>query len=318
MENRKISVIIPVYKVEKYLPKCIESIVNQTYNNLEIILVDDGSPDRSSEICDKYALKDGRIKVIHKENGGVARARNTGLDAATGDYIGFVDSDDWIETDMYELLMKNAIKYDADISMCGETVYENGEIVSAPNSGEVRLLNRIEAKKSTVVGGTMGFVWNKIYKRDTVGDVRFSSDYGCSEDLMFVYQLLENTDKIVVDSSAKYNYFRNDGGITKGEFGYGAFGVVDVKRRILNLEEETEVYPYCIKGFTSSAFVVLSGIITSKKCEDRFDGLVKELLSFKKEILFGGRHGTIDKIKIILLSISPSLYRWVIRNFRSA
>ena len=120
--NPKISVIVPVYKVEKYLDRCVESIVNQTYKNLEIILVDDGSPDNCPVMCDEWAEKDERIRVIHKENGGLADARNAGMNIATGDYIGFVDSDDWIEPNMYEVLLKNALKYDADISRCGLSV----------------------------------------------------------------------------------------------------------------------------------------------------------------------------------------------------
>lgn len=316
MKNSKISVIIPVYKVEKYLSKCLESVINQTYKNLEIILVDDGSPDKSGEICDKYASRDERIKVIHKENGGVARARNTGLDAASGDYIGFVDSDDWIEPDMYELLINNATKYDADISMCGETVYEEGKIISASSGEELLELSCIEAKKITVVGGTMGYIWNKIYKQSIIGDIRFDPQYGCSEDLMFVYQLVENTDKLVIDNHAKYNYFRNEGGITKGEFGYGAFGVVDVMRNMLNCEKGSEVYPYCVKGFTNAAFTVLSGIVINGKCEDKFDDLMAEILSFRKEIFFGHCHNKTDKIKVMLISFSPKLYRWVIKKTR--
>lgn len=314
MENSKISVIIPVYKVEKYLSKCLDSVINQTYKNLEIILVDDGSPDKSGEICDEYASRDERIKVIHKENGGVARARNTGLDIASGDYIGFVDSDDWIEQDMYELLMKNATQYDADISMCGETIYENGKVFSSSSGNEIVQLNRIEAKKITVVGGSMGLIWNKIYRKNVIGDIRFSPEYGCSEDLMFVYLVLSNLNKLVVDKSAKYNYFRNEGGITKGEFGYGAFGVVDVMRTMLECERNSEVYPYCVKGFTDAAYTVLSGIITNKKCGEKFDDLIKEILSVRRDILFGGHHNKKDKLKVIIISISPKLYRWVMKR----
>ena len=109
--NSLISVIVPVYNVEDYLDRCIESIINQTYKNLEIILVDDGSTDSSGKKCDEYALRDGRIKVFHKENGGVSSARNMGLDIATGDYIGFVDSDDLLEHNMYEMLLNNAEKH---------------------------------------------------------------------------------------------------------------------------------------------------------------------------------------------------------------
>ena len=118
MKEPKISVIVPVYKVEPYLRKCLDSIVNQTYRNLEIILVDDGSPDNCGAICDEYAAGDGRIRVIHQENGGVSSARNAGLSAVTGEWVGWVDSDDWIEPDMYEYLLKNALEQNADIAVC--------------------------------------------------------------------------------------------------------------------------------------------------------------------------------------------------------
>ena len=110
-----ISIIVPVYNVEKYLERCIESIVNQTYKDIEIILVDDGSPDNCPVICDRYAEKDNRIKVIHKQNGGLINARKSGLEIAQGDYIGFVDSDDWIEPEMYEYFAQMINKYSPDM-----------------------------------------------------------------------------------------------------------------------------------------------------------------------------------------------------------
>lgn len=316
MEKHKISVIIPVYKVEEYLPKCLDSVINQTYKNIEIILVNDGSPDKSGVICDMYAGMDDRITVIHKQNEGVAKARNDALDIAKGDYIGFVDSDDWIEPDMFEFLMNNLIKYDADISMCGETVYENGKIISSKSNGSVSILDQDGAKKLTVKGGSMGLIWNKIYKKSILDNVRFSSEYGCSEDLIFVYQAVQHAKNMVCVNKAKYNYFRREGGITKGEFGYGAFGVVDVMRNMLKQETGTDIYPFCIKGFTDAAYTVLSGIITNKKCEDRFSELVQEIISYRSDILFGGHHSAKDKVKVLLLSISPKLYRLVIRSVR--
>ena len=114
-----ISVIVPVYKVEKYLNQCIESVLAQTYQNLEIILVDDGSPDRSGEICEEYAKKDTRIRVLHKSNGGLSTARNTGLQIISGAYIAFLDSDDYLAPDMYETLYRELIENDADIAVCG-------------------------------------------------------------------------------------------------------------------------------------------------------------------------------------------------------
>lgn len=316
MEKKKISVIVPIYKVEKHLNKCLDSLINQTYKNLEIILVDDGSPDRCGIICDEYSKKDNRIMVIHKDNEGVASARNLGMEVATGEYIGFVDSDDWIESDMYELLMKNALEYDADISMCGENVYENGLIISSKGDSSIIFMDQLEARKFTVVGGSMGLIWNKIYKTSIVKNVRFSSEYGCSEDLIFVYDVVRNVNKVVYEKSEKYNYFRREGGITKGEFGYGAFGVVDVMRKMMESEKGTEVYPYCIKGYTDAAYTVLSGIIKNKKCEDKFNDLIYSILDLRKQIIFGGHHSLKDKVKVILITISPKLYKCVIKKVR--
>ena len=127
MEEYKVSVIVAAYNIEDYIVKCLESIANQTYKNLEVIVVDDGSSDSTGELADEFAEKDNRFIVIHKENGGVSSARNKGIDVASGDFIGFVDGDDTIENDMYEMLVDNAIKYDADISHCGYKVIENNK-----------------------------------------------------------------------------------------------------------------------------------------------------------------------------------------------
>ena len=130
MNEEKISIIVPVYKVEDYLERCIDSIVNQTYKNLEILLVDDGSPDNCGKICDEYAAKDDRIIVIHKQNEGVARARNSALDVVTGDYISFIDSDDWVAEDAYEYYLDNIKKYKADcvVGRCQMVFDRNGEL----------------------------------------------------------------------------------------------------------------------------------------------------------------------------------------------
>ena len=131
-----ISVIIPIYNVEKYLNKCIDSIINQTYKNLEIILVDDGSPDNCPQICDEYAKKDNRIKVIHKKNGGVSSARNVGLINSTGNYIGFIDPDDYIEPIMYEKLLKVLKESNTLVSMCGFYKIKDNKIIKIDNYDE--------------------------------------------------------------------------------------------------------------------------------------------------------------------------------------
>ena len=167
MSQALISVIIPVYKVEKYLDRCLESIVNQTYKNLEIILIDDGSPDNCPAICDEYAQKDSRIKVIHKANGGVSSARNKGIDVATGDYIGFVDSDDWIEPDMYETLIKNAEQYNSDISRCSYVISESmsGQTSKSQDNGTIFLEDSIEMRRNQICSNCNANVWSGIYKK---------------------------------------------------------------------------------------------------------------------------------------------------------
>ncbi|MBR5553537.1 MAG: glycosyltransferase family 2 protein [Clostridia bacterium] len=320
MENSKISVIIPVYKVEAYLPRCLDSVINQTYKNLEIILVDDGSPDKSGEICDKYAALDERIKVIHQENRGLSEARNSGMNIATGDYIAFVDSDDWIESDTYEGMLKNIIEHDADLVVCGLWVHHsNGNIdkIGLGNGVETLSQNEFLCKLVSMQDGT-GYAWNKLYNRKTLGKLQFLTSDGCSEDIRFNYRFTKNATKIIYIHELKYHYERREGAITKGEFCYNAFSIVDATRSFVEGEKDNATaYPYCIKGFTNSAYTVLSGVITNKKCEDRFDGLVKEILSYRKDILFGKLHNFKDKIRVIILSISPSLYKHIIRAKRS-
>lgn len=171
-----ISVIVPVYKVEKYLDRCVTSIVNQTYRNIEIILVDDGSPDNCPAMCDDWAAKDSRIKVIHKENGGVSDARNAGMAVATGELMGFVDSDDWISLDMYQQLYDDMIKNDSDISACGvEMVWEDGITQSQrlTKRGSF-VLNGYEAMQAFIEGSWIqAEVYNRLYKTNLIKDIRF-------------------------------------------------------------------------------------------------------------------------------------------------
>ncbi|MGZ5551627.1 MAG: glycosyltransferase family 2 protein, partial [Nitrososphaeraceae archaeon] len=156
----KISIIIPVYNGVKYLPKCIDSVLNQTYKNLEIILVDDGSTDESGKICDTYSLKDNRIKVVHKQNGGLSDARNTGLKIATSEYIGFVDSDDFIESDMYEILLKTLYAYDADIVQCASYKIIDEKINPEHYSGTVEQFDSYSALEESIIARSFSHsVW---------------------------------------------------------------------------------------------------------------------------------------------------------------
>ena len=163
-----ISIIVPVYNVEAYLHQCLQSILDQTYTNLEIIVVDDGSTDHSPAICDHFAALDARVKVIHKKNGGQSAARNIGLDTASGEYIGFVDSDDWIDNDMYETLYNLISQYGADISACTHYLeYEDGRPTVYRSKEEIMTFNHADVMKTLFEDKIIkNYVVEKLYKRD--------------------------------------------------------------------------------------------------------------------------------------------------------
>lgn len=214
--NDLISVIIPVYRVEPYLRECLDSVLASTYQNLEIILVDDGSPDNCGVICDEYAAKDSRIIVIHQENQGLSAARNTGLSIATGKYVGFVDSDDVISPVMYEQLLWAMQETDADIAAC--EYCRNMELLeSVGDMLRERLFEFCgfndclavitRAPASRALTWTSCAVWNKLYLRNKV--VPFDQDVSFSEDLWYNYHCIKNIDKLVVHPKRMY-YYRNN------------------------------------------------------------------------------------------------------------
>ncbi len=202
--NELISIIIPIYKVEEYLDECITSVVNQTYSNLEIILVDDGSPDNCPQMCDEWAMRDSRIKVIHKENGGLSDARNTGIDIASGECIAFVDSDDFIKLDMLEKLHAALVTKDTDIAACGiltcegdkKTSWGCKDLVGTPEQIYALLYNDTAYPVSAL---------NKLYRRSCWEILRFPVGKTC-EDAFTTYQLIHNARQIVMIPEALYCY----------------------------------------------------------------------------------------------------------------
>lgn len=208
MKNDLISIIIPVYKVEKYLEKCIESVLKQTYTNLQIILVDDGSPDNCGKICDEYAKKDSRIEVIHKANGGLSDARNVGISKAKGRYIGFVDSDDYIKEDMYEILLNLIKKYDADVSICNlYDVIDGNECIRNKENG-IREYSRLDILKKVLLDKNIqSYAWNKLYEKELFDEIKYpiGKKY---EDIGTTFYLFEKCNKIVVTSEPEYYYLK--------------------------------------------------------------------------------------------------------------
>lgn len=215
MQSPLISIIIPIYKVERYLRRCLDSIINQTYPHLEIILVDDGSPDRCPQICDEYAAKDKRIIVLHKENGGLSDARNAGLDICKGDYISFVDSDDWVETDYVRTLFELLNKNNADISIINfkKTTSDTPNPYVRPKSRYIKKIEILDSEKSAsklFSSDETIFVIAccKLYKKHLFSEIRFPKGKK-NEDEYIAYKLLYTSKKTVFQDIPLYNYFQH-------------------------------------------------------------------------------------------------------------
>ncbi len=223
MKTPLVSVIVPIYNVEAYILKCIDSILGQTYTNIEVILVDDGSIDRSGEICDRYAQKDTRVKVFHQANGGVVKARNVGINLASGEYFSFVDSDDRLESTMYEKMIEKAIAKDLQIVWCDWfVVHENTgekytESCNYEEDNEKLLCSFLQDK-------IKGYLWNKLISKDFYHRCKIRTDADCKimEDKFILLQLLYNNPKMEYVEENLYNYLlRTDsatGGLTKNPF----------------------------------------------------------------------------------------------------
>lgn len=217
MREKLISVIVPIYNVEKYLPRCIESIINQTYKNLEIILVDDESPDNCGRICDEYMEKDARIKVIHQKNKGLSGARNSGIDIATGEYLAFVDSDDYIEPIMYETLYNDIQEHDAGMSICSRYYeFEDGHRVERYKlEQEVKVYSGKEAivEMNNYSSFDMS-AWDKLYKRELFKEIRFPQGK-LSEDFFIMFRLLDKARKVTFNPKPLYIYVQRNNSISR-------------------------------------------------------------------------------------------------------
>ena len=295
----KISVIIPVYNVEKYLKRCLDSVVNQTYKNLEIILIDDGSTDKSGNICDEYAAKDKRIIVIHKENGGLSDARNKGLDICTGDYISFIDSDDWIENGFYEYVVNNVKDNDLLIFDYYITNGKNSKWIKYKNT-EVELSKEkclIELAKAKL----QSYTCNKIYKLDLFDNIRFPKGRNY-EDQAIIHLIIDKCNKIRYYDKAFYYYYQNPNGITYtvNYKNYRDFLYVNILRGRFLKKKYPEIYEYHL-NYIYSAIAKLCWLYFNKKeYKIRYIFLKKIVLKKLKNNLFNYKISCKTKTKMLL------------------
>lgn len=285
MKEPLISVIIPVYKVEHYLRRCLESVVGQTYKRLEIILVDDGSPDLCGAICDEYAAQDDRICVIHKANGGVSSARNAGLNACTGDWIGWVDSDDWIEPDMFAYMLGAAQAHDADIVVCSR--YEHSKDSDKFRGWEQETpLDTENALGFLLRNDVMqNFLWDKLWRRQLFAGVRFPEGR-TYEDIAVMHRLFEHAERIICLPEGKYHYWQRPGSIVgdvslKNRLNHYAAA----KERYDDMRERWPQFSDCLEGQCVAAAINIwcAFLQNDKETRRLYLPQLKKIAGFSKE-----------------------------------
>lgn len=262
IENIKVTIIVAIYKSEKFLDKLIQSIINQTYKNLEIILVDDGSPDNSGQICDKYALVDQRIRVIHKKNGGACEARNTGLKETNGEYVSIIDGDDWLELDYVEYLMKLIQMTKAEIAMTDKIFTTRDREQSVAD--EVEILTPEEAFSKIIYPDIPIGPWNKIYNVELlrINKIDFSRPWS-GEGLWFSSRAVQFANRIALGHRKIYNYRLNnlESGLTN--YNYELFLIIATN----SIKEQKEKYKECKKNIRLQLISVLLHSQISRKAK---------------------------------------------------
>lgn len=308
-ERPLISIIVPVYNVESYLSRCLDSILVQTLTNFEIIAVDDGSPDNCGKILDEYSHKDKRIKVIHKENGGVSSARNVGLDAATGEYIGFVDPDDYIEYDMYEFLYNEAKSGDFDIVQCNYAQVDRDENVTYR-------LDHIESREYTDANALVcaffnndirSCAWNKLFRHEVVEGVRFLPELRIAEDKLFVHDCLKNAKRLKITDKYCYYYVVSNSSVIHSKISEKLFDNLKVLDILYEIYKNNE---YVLKGFQEhSAELILDvtfKVLASHSFKEKLPELIKRVLDLK-EIILKGNFSKKKKMFTLILGITPQI-----------
>lgn len=293
-----VSVIVPIYKVEQYLTHCIKTISEQTYKNLEIILVDDGSPDNCGKMCDEFAEQDRRIKVMHKQNGGLSDARNVGIDVATGEYITFIDSDDYVMPDMIESLMNIIAKENTDIAQCNFVRSKNDYIDEqqheSSQSGKFTVY--FEDKMSAYLKDNKinTVAWGKIYKRSLFNEIRFPVGR-LHEDVFTTYKLIHEADTVAVTDYIGYVYRITENSITTSKFSPKKLDSVYGR---LEQSEFIEKHYSNLKKYANSAIIYACNQCLLQMAKSRYKG--KDEYAFLQKLYRQyGKHYICDKVSIL-------------------
>ena len=314
-----ISVIVPVYNGERYIDRCLESLVNQTWKNIEIILVDDGSTDGSGLLCNRWQEKDCRIKVIHKKNGGVSSARNVGLDITKGEYIGFVDPDDYVEVDTYEFLYKTLMESGAVIAACSwdnyiEDEQGNSVFVSSFSPCSFDVIKCPASTERELYEGLL-ITCNKLFAREVVKGLRYNENCINGEDRLYCIQALANGSKkdayIAYNMQPKYHYCHRKNSAGTKNFTPQDYSLISVCKEIINIVKE--VAPNAesaAQANLSNAYLQL--LVMLYRTPDSYSDIRKKLLTELRRRFPGfifEKNKVKKKLLIILMAISPKVYK---------
>ena len=319
----KISVIVPVYNIEQYLPRCLDSILSQTHRNLEILIVDDGSTDNSSYVIRQYAKKDKRIIPIFKKNTGVSDTRNTALDKATGDYIGFVDGDDYIEPDMFEILLNNALKYKADISHCGYQMVFPSRVDYYFNTGTIMEQDNRKGLRDLMTGNNLvePGIWNKLYTKEVIGKTRMPSDIKINEDYLFNVEVFRKSKKSIYEDKPLYHYIlRKNSAATSKITEKKLFDGITVRERIVRLFEnnDEEFYHIALSGLLTNNINLYRTLVTQKEAKPFSDKKSKVKSDIKKQYVQAKKCGILTKrmkADSFLIFYLPFFYKWLYKIY---
>lgn len=312
MKDKLISIIIPAYNAEKYIERCLKSVINQTYKTLEILVIDDGSSDGTGKICDEFAKRDSRLIIIHKENEGVSKARNDGLKVATGEYVLFVDSDDWLENDMCELMLKKAQNDNLDIVVCEyKNYYENSkefECISLKNYENLSFLDVISDEK-TQYGG---FPWNKLIKKSII-EFKFNESVHFYENLLFFLMNSQKQIKYGVVHNKLYNYCINDtSAVHSKKYSIKRLTILDAMNLVIPMVSQKLIdnYKYV---YLNSYYNNYYGMKMQKLNKDVLKKYVKNISVYYKDLMNSQNISTGKKIKILIIHRFGFIYELFIR-----
>jgi len=316
---RELSIIVPVYNKTKYIDVCIESILSQSMSDFEVILVNDGSTDNSGERCDEFAKKDDRIIVIHQVNKGVSSARNAGLAVAKGQYIGFVDADDVLNTKMYEVLVGNIKKYNADISICGVKRVSADRVEWYGGNKTIKTYTRDEGITGLFTGEILLSNYDKIYRKETVQGILFSPALSIFEDAYYNFKALKIANKTVYDDTILYDYMIRDNSLSQAAFNQKYMMpllltkemVNTCKAELPNHVDEAKAFDFNINMINLNMILV-----ESSKAHDQDYNIIKENLRHYNNFYKGNQHVRKRyKYGYTLFRFSPLLYTRILKFY---